>query len=165
MCMTESLCSTVEIDTTCKSAILWPQSLSHSPGLSSLPLEHSLFLRTLLPPHTFSCSLWQAVFTEGKESYPMCTIQNLHSFNPFTDASKGADPLPAGTEDYIHVRIQPRKGRKTLPTVQGVADDCNKKKLVKAFKKKFACTGTVTEHPEYGEIIQLWGARTYARSL
>ena len=28
-----------------------------------------------------------------------------------------------------------------------------KKKLVKEFKKKFACNGTVIEYPEYGEII------------
>ncbi|XP_040336793.1 eukaryotic translation initiation factor 1b, partial [Herpailurus yagouaroundi] len=62
-----------------------------------------------------------------------------------------------GTEDYIHIRIQQRNGRKTLTTVQGIADDYDKKKLVKAFKKKFACNGTVIEHPEYGEVIQLQG--------
>jgi translation initiation factor 1 len=28
---------------------------------------------------------------------------------------------------------------------------------VKAFKKKFACNGTVIEHPEYGEVLQLQG--------
>ncbi|XP_049989612.1 eukaryotic translation initiation factor 1-like, partial [Alexandromys fortis] len=82
---------------------------------------------------------------------------NLHSFDPFADASKGDDLLPAGTEDYIHIRIQQRNGRKTLTTVQGIADDYDKKKLVKAFKKKFACNGTVIEHPEYGEVIQLQG--------
>lgn len=43
--------------------------------------------------------------------------------------------LPAGTEDKIHIRIQQRNGRKTLTTVQGIADDYDKKKLVKAFKK------------------------------
>ncbi|XP_025944164.1 eukaryotic translation initiation factor 1b isoform X1 [Apteryx rowi] len=76
---------------------------------------------------------------------------------PFADATKGDDLLPAGTEDYIHIRIQQRNGRKTLTTVQGIADDYDKKKLVKAFKKKFACNGTVIEHPEYGEVIQLQG--------
>uniref|UniRef100_G7PUS6 SUI1 domain-containing protein n=1 Tax=Macaca fascicularis TaxID=9541 RepID=G7PUS6_MACFA len=86
----------------------------------------------------------------------MSAIQNLHSFDPFADASKGDDLLPAGTEDYIHIRIQQRNGRKTLTTVQGIADDYDKKKLVKAFKK-FACNGTVIEHPEYGEVIQLQG--------
>ncbi|XP_057619687.1 eukaryotic translation initiation factor 1-like [Chionomys nivalis] len=83
--------------------------------------------------------------------------QNLHSFDPFADASKGNDLLPAGTEDYIHIRIQQRNGRKTLTTVQGIADDYDKKKLVKVFKKKFACNGTVIEHPEHGEVIQLQG--------
>nr|XP_055089953.1 eukaryotic translation initiation factor 1-like [Symphalangus syndactylus] len=97
-----------------------------------------------------------AVSTEEKESYRKFAIQNLHSFNPFADASKGDDLLPAGTEDYIHIRIQQRNGRKTLTTVQWIADDYDKKKLVKAFKK-FACNGTVIEHPEYGEVIQPQG--------
>ncbi|KAL6085313.1 hypothetical protein STEG23_020292 [Scotinomys teguina] len=98
-----------------------------------------------------------STWTKEKESYRTSAIQNLHSFDPFADASKGDDLLPAGTEDYIHIRIQQRNGRKTLTTVQGIADDYDKKKLVKAFKKKFACNGTVIEHPEYGEVIQLQG--------
>ena len=61
----------------------------------------------------------------------------LYSFaDPFADATKGDDLLLAGTEDYIHVRIQQQNSRKTL-TVQGIADEYDKKKLVKAFKKKF----------------------------
>lgn len=83
--------------------------------------------------------------------------KNYFFTDPFADASKGDDLLPAGTEDYIHIRIQQRNGRKTLTTVQGIVDDYDKKKLVKAFKKKFACNGTVIEHPEYGEVIQLQG--------
>jgi translation initiation factor 1 len=73
----------------------------------------------------------------------------------FADASKGDDLLPAGTEDYIHIRIQQRNCRETLTTIQGIADDYNKKKLVKVFKNKFACNGSVVEHPDYGEVIQL----------
>ena len=57
----------------------------------------------------------------------------------------------------IHIRIQQRNGRKTLTTVQGLSDEIDKKKLVRAFKKDFACNGTVVEHPEYGEVIQLQG--------
>ncbi|KAK2509797.1 hypothetical protein MC885_004637 [Smutsia gigantea] len=63
----------------------------------------------------------------------------------------------ASTEDHIHTRIQQRNGSKTLAAVQGIADDYDKKKLVKVFKKKSACNGTVIEHPEYGEVIQLQG--------
>lgn len=67
---------------------------------------------------------------------PFCFIQfMLAPTDPFADATKGDDRLPAGTEDYIHIRIQQRNGRKTLTTVQGIADDYDKKKLVKAFKK------------------------------
>uniref|UniRef100_A0A8C6FCJ1 SUI1 domain-containing protein n=1 Tax=Monodon monoceros TaxID=40151 RepID=A0A8C6FCJ1_MONMO len=87
----------------------------------------------------------------------MSTIQKLHSFDPFAEASTGDDLLPAAAEDHGHLRIQQRNGRKTLTTVQGIADDYDKKKLVTAFQKKFACDGTVTERPEYGEVIQLQG--------
>ncbi|XP_052056986.1 eukaryotic translation initiation factor 1-like [Apodemus sylvaticus] len=88
----------------------------------------------------------------------MSAIQNLHSLHPFTDARKGDGLLPAGTEEDIHMRIQQRNGRKkTLTTVQEIADDDDEKKLVKAFKKKSACNGTVSEHSEYGEEIQLQG--------
>jgi translation initiation factor SUI1 len=70
-------------------------------------------------------------FPEGQQRTP----PDYFFTDPFADASKGDDLLPAGTEDYIHIRIQQRNGRKTLTTVQGIADDYDKKKLVKAFKK------------------------------
>ncbi|XP_045140011.1 eukaryotic translation initiation factor 1-like [Echinops telfairi] len=99
----------------------------------------------------------KAVSTKEEESYPTSAIQNLHSVDPFADASKGDDLLPTGTEDCIHLRIQQRNGRKTLTTAQGIADDDDKTKPGKAFKKTLACNGTVIEHPEYGEVIQLQG--------
>jgi translation initiation factor 1 len=81
-------------------------------------------------------------------------ILNLQVNDPFNDASKGAE---GGQSGLIHIRLQQRNGRKTLTTVQGISDDYDKKKLVKAFKKEFACNGTVIDHPEYGEVIQLQG--------
>ncbi|XP_020785121.1 eukaryotic translation initiation factor 1b-like [Boleophthalmus pectinirostris] len=87
----------------------------------------------------------------------MSAIQNLKTFDPFDDATKGDDSLPAGTEDCIHIRIQQRNGRKTLTTVQGISEHYDKKRIMKHFKKLFACNGTVIEHPEYGEVIQLQG--------
>uniref|UniRef100_A0A671DLN6 SUI1 domain-containing protein n=1 Tax=Rhinolophus ferrumequinum TaxID=59479 RepID=A0A671DLN6_RHIFE len=89
----------------------------------------------------------------------MSAIQNLHSFNPFADASKGDDLHPTGTEDYTHIRIQQMDNQEgaTLTTVQRITDNFDKKELVKAFKKKFTCNGTVIEHPEYGEVMQLQG--------
>ncbi|KAI0227703.1 Eukaryotic translation initiation factor eIF1 [Lamellibrachia satsuma] len=81
------------------------------------------------------------------------TIQNLQSRDPFADDNEGG-----GSQDgHIHIRIQQRNGRKTLTTVQGIRPDYDLKKIVKACKKEFACNGTVVEHPEYGEVIQLQG--------
>lgn len=71
------------------------------------------------------------------------------SLDPFADATKGDDRLPAGTEDYIHIRIQQRNGRKTLTTVQGIATDYDKKKLVKAFKK--------VQAGAHHCLVPLWG--------
>ncbi|KJE92657.1 translation initiation factor SUI1 [Capsaspora owczarzaki ATCC 30864] len=85
----------------------------------------------------------------------MATIQNFvpSRLDPF--ANDQSEDAPGG--NYIHIRIQQRNGRKTLTTVQGVGEEFDKKKLVKAFKKEFACNGTIVEHPEYGEVIQLQG--------
>ena len=83
--------------------------------------------------------------------------------DPFGDAAAGVDDLEKKGGDanigggLVHIRIQQRNGRKTLTTVQGITEKFDKKKLVRAFKKEFACNGTVVEHDEYGEVIQLQG--------
>lgn len=84
--------------------------------------------------------------------------------DPFGDGSGGLAELGGETKKdvnlgsgLVHIRIQQRNGRKTLTTVQGLESQFDKKKLVRAFKKEFACNGTVVEHPEYGEVIQLQG--------
>jgi translation initiation factor 1 len=83
------------------------------------------------------------------------SIQNLTTFDPFADATQGADAAPQA--GLVHVRIQQRNGRKTLTTVQGLSTEYDLRKIVRACKKEFACNGTVVEHPEYGEVLQLQG--------
>jgi len=85
----------------------------------------------------------------------MSNIENLKTFDPFADAIKGSEE---GVQDgFVHIRIQQRNGRKTLTTVQGLSAEYDLKKIVRACKKEFACNGTVVEHPEYGEVLQLQG--------
>jgi translation initiation factor 1 len=55
------------------------------------------------------------------------------------------------------LRIQQRNGRKTLTTIQGLPEDIDQKKLLKAFKKVFACNGNIVNDEEMGEVIQLQG--------
>ncbi len=44
-----------------------------------------------------------------------------------------------------------------MTTVQGLPADLDQKRILKAFKKEFACNGTVIEDEELGEVIQLQG--------
>lgn len=69
-------------------------------------------------------------------------IQNLTRFDPFLDANQGDDR--ALQDGLIHIRIQQRSGRKTLTTVQGIADSYDKKKIVKACKKVSLSPSTPT---------------------
>ncbi|KAL6089788.1 hypothetical protein STEG23_010803 [Scotinomys teguina] len=78
--------------------------------------------------------------------------KELHCFNPSNDACKGDDLLLIGIEDYIHITIQQRNGRKTMTTIQGIAGDYGKKILMKMFKKKLGYNITVIEYPEYGDV-------------
>ncbi|KAI0277700.1 eukaryotic translation initiation factor 1 [Russula aff. rugulosa BPL654] len=85
------------------------------------------------------------------------SVQNLNTFDPFADA---ADPITGdepGRQSYIHIRIQQRNGRKTLTTLQGLPKEYDVKKILKAFKKEFACNGTLVDDEEMGKVIQLQG--------
>ncbi|KAJ1649557.1 Eukaryotic translation initiation factor eIF-1 [Dispira simplex] len=57
----------------------------------------------------------------------------------------------------VDIRIQQRNGRKTITTIQGLPEELDFKKLLKAFKKEFACNGSITTDEELGEVIQLQG--------
>ncbi|WFD29621.1 Eukaryotic translation initiation factor eIF-1 [Malassezia sp. CBS 17886] len=95
------------------------------------------------------------------------SIQNLASYDPFADVDEdrlGSKPVveeakkPAQVHNYVHIRIQQRNGRKTLTTLQGLPKgEYDPKKLLKAFKKEFACNGTLVEDEELGQVIQLQG--------
>ena len=63
----------------------------------------------------------------------MTTIENLKSFDPFAEADE--DELATKKQNYIHIRIQQRNGRKTLTTVQGLPSELSFKRLLKTFKK------------------------------
>ncbi|KAG5354238.1 Eukaryotic translation initiation factor eIF-1 [Termitomyces sp. T112] len=87
------------------------------------------------------------------------SVQNLNTFDPFAEEG---DPLgdskDVGSQsDHIHIRIQQRNGRKTLTTLQGLPKQYDAKKILKAFKKEFACNGTLVDDEKMGQVIQLQG--------
>ncbi|GAB1312146.1 Eukaryotic translation initiation factor eIF-1 [Madurella fahalii] len=84
---------------------------------------------------------------------------NLKSRDPFAEADEDSGQTTQ-TQEYIHIRIQQRNGRKTLTTVQGIPSKFDHKKILKVIKKEFACNGTIisdTESKGLGEVIQLQG--------
>lgn len=89
--------------------------------------------------------------------------------DPFADVGDNqaiSTKAPTKATDYIHIRIQQRNGRKTLTTLQGLPPEYDPKKLLKAFKKDFACNGTLVQDEELGQVIQLQGdQRTKVSSL
>eukprot|EP00158_Paraphelidium_tribonemae_P004033 Partr_v1_DN26529_c2_g1_i1_m4045 putative translation INITIATION FACTOR len=85
-------------------------------------------------------------------------IQNLGgAFDPFAENSLADAEDVKAPGNYIHLRIQQRNGRKTLTTIQGLPAELDQKKILKAFKKVFACNGTIVDDEELGEVIQLQG--------
>jgi translation initiation factor 1 len=50
-----------------------------------------------------------------------------------------------------------RNGRKTITTLQGVPTEYDPRKLLKAFKKEFACNGSLVDGEDMGQVIQLQG--------
>ncbi|KAH9817591.1 translation initiation factor SUI1 [Melampsora americana] len=96
------------------------------------------------------------------------SVQNLTSRDPFADVGDDqaiSTKAPTKAPDYVHIRIQQRNGRKTLTTLQGLPSEYDPKKLLKAFKKDFACNGTLVQDEELGQVIQLQGDQRTKVSL
>ncbi|CAK7202795.1 Eukaryotic translation initiation factor eIF-1 [Sporothrix eucalyptigena] len=88
------------------------------------------------------------------------SIENLKINDPFADADEDTGQSQAKQQEYLHIRIQQRNGRKTLTTVQGIPPKFDHKKILKVIKKEFACNGTIISAAEskgMGEVIQLQG--------
>lgn len=61
-----------------------------------------------------------------------------------------AEDSSAGTEGYVHIRMQQRNGRKSLRTVQGLKKDISYNEILTDLKKEFCCKGTVRQDHELG---------------
>ena len=57
----------------------------------------------------------------------------------------------------VDLHYQQRTARKCLTIIQGLPDDLDYKKILRAYKKLFNCNGTIVEDEEMGTVIQLQG--------
>jgi translation initiation factor 1 len=57
----------------------------------------------------------------------------------------------------ITISVNNRTGRKFHTFVYGFGNDIDMPKILKHFKKKFNCTGSIESKEEFGEVIKLTG--------
>ena len=63
-------------------------------------------------------------------------LENLRGKDPFNELDDWADDEPAPAQSsLVHIRIQQRNGRKTLTTCQGIPEQFDLPRIMKAFKK------------------------------
>ncbi|OAA44998.1 Eukaryotic translation initiation factor SUI1 [Metarhizium rileyi] len=127
--------------------VLLAHALGHQKGCSF----------PFLAPHLITTNpapLSQTLFHPSTSEF--MSIENLKTFDPFAEADEDTGENKQ-SQNYIHIRIQQRNGRKTLTTVQGLPKKFDQKKILKVIKKKFACNGTIVNDTEMGEVIQLQG--------
>merc|ERR1712216_524135 len=71
----------------------------------------------------------------------------------------GTVAMPRKYTNLIHIRIQQRNGRKSITTVQGLSDELDLKKILKALKKEYNTNGTILADGEMGDVIQMQGGQ------
>ncbi|KAJ4373883.1 Eukaryotic translation initiation factor eIF-1 [Neocucurbitaria cava] len=113
--------------------------------------------RTATTPAYFQVGMSAMSLLVSAPTSSRMSIENLKTFDPFAEADEDTGQVKQSQQDYIHIRIQQRNGRKTLTTVQGLPKKFDQKKILKVIKKKFACNGTIVADTEMGEVIQLQG--------
>ncbi|KAL8826788.1 MAG: hypothetical protein Q9191_003587 [Dirinaria sp. TL-2023a] len=124
-----------------------PSYLSVGMSLMAVAVKPTIAYRTVIP-YTYTSKV--------VEENEFMSIENLRTFDPFAEADEDTGETKQ-SQNYIHIRIQQRNGRKTLTTVQGLPKKFDQKKILKVIKKKFACNGTIVNDTEMGEVIQLQG--------
>ena len=76
----------------------------------------------------------------------------------FADFSSGMMDNEKTLANKVVIYVQKFRGRKWLTVITNLADDLDKKKIMKALKKSLKCNGAVKVDDDKGETIQLQGS-------
>ena len=85
----------------------------------------------------------------------MTDAVSFNTFDPFADELTGGDEIVQ--KNIIHIRVFQRTGRKRITTVEGLSEDFDLKRLVKAWKKEFQVGGSIDADDDGPSIIKLSG--------
>jgi len=84
-------------------------------------------------------------------------LENLRTKDPFNDDWETDDVNTTQNSNFVHIRIQQRNGRKSLTTCQGIPEQFDLRRIMKALKKKFCTNGNIVDDPDLGKVIQVQG--------
>jgi len=59
--------------------------------------------------------------------------------------------------DYVTICVKKRNNRQSNTTISGLAKDLDLNKIISYMRKHFNCSGSITNDPEFGEVICLTG--------
>jgi translation initiation factor 1 len=79
------------------------------------------------------------------------------TWNDHNLVGSGGNSTYTSSRSVIHIRVQQRNGKKSITTIQGLADDLDLPKILKALKKTLNTNGAVLEDEEFGAVLQLQG--------
>lgn len=90
---------------------------------------------------------------------PFANVEIPRSFDPFAEAEAEAEAErgSTGTDEFVHIRVQQRNGKKCLTSVQGLKKNEGIEQILKYLRKELCCNGNVVEDKELGNVIQLQG--------
>ena len=96
----------------------------------------------------------------------MAALQNMmfQQSNVFDDEENHESGQQRIHRSIVHIRVQQRNGKKSITTVQGLADDLDLVKILKALKKTLNTNGTILNDEEFGEILNMQGDQRKAIS-
>jgi len=60
-------------------------------------------------------------------------------------------------DDKATIFLKKRNNRQSDTTIYGLAKDLDLKKMISYMRKHFNCSGSITNDPEFGEVICLTG--------
>jgi len=82
-------------------------------------------------------------------------FNQLDALNAFTDtARESSSQVPPS---IVHIRTKQRSGKKSTTIIEGLAEDLDLPKILKALKKTLNTNGSVLEDEEFGGIINIQG--------
>jgi translation initiation factor 1 len=89
----------------------------------------------------------------------MAALGNVvfNNIDMFAEADESKQTKENAKQSFVHIRTQQRTTRKYITTVEGLAEDLDLARILKALKKTYNTNGAILKDEEGREVLQLNG--------